>query len=39
LLDRDRRNSFELLYKGIDKLRRKYGEQTIGAATPRKRSS
>ena len=39
LLDRDRRNSFERLYKGIDKLRQKYGEQTIGAATPRKRSS
>ena len=39
LLDRDRRNSFERLYKGIDKLREKYGEQAIGAATPRKRSS
>jgi DNA polymerase-4 len=39
LLERDRRNSFERLYKGIDKLREKYGEQTIGAATPRKRSS
>ena len=39
LLDRDRRNSFERLYKGIDKLRLKYGEQSIGAATPRKRSS
>jgi hypothetical protein len=39
LLDRDRRASFERLYKGIDKLRQKYGEQTIGAATPRKRSS
>jgi DNA polymerase-4 len=39
LLDGERRNAFERLYKGIDKLRRKYGEQTIGAATPRKRSS
>jgi len=39
LLDRGRRTSFERLYKGIDKLRAKYGEQTIGAATPRKRSS
>lgn len=39
LLDRDRRNSFERLYQGIDKLREKYGEQTIGAATPRKRPS
>ena len=39
LLDRDRHDSLEQLYKGIDKLREKYGEQTIGAATPRKRSS
>lgn len=39
LLDRERRNSFERLYNGIDKLRRKYGEQAIGAATPRKPSS
>lgn len=39
LLERDQRRSFERLYKGIDKLRQKYGEQTIGAATPRKRSS
>jgi len=35
LLQRDRRKSFERLYKGIDLLRRKYGEATIGAATPR----
>ena len=39
LIERNRRSSFERLYKGIDKLRRKYGEQTIGAATPRKRPS
>jgi len=39
LLDSDRRTAFERLYNGIDKLRQKYGEQTIGAATPRKRSS
>ncbi|MSP39016.1 MAG: DNA polymerase IV [Deltaproteobacteria bacterium] len=39
LLNRDQRKSFERLYEGIDKLRRKYGEQTIGAATPRKRTS
>jgi len=39
LFERERRDSFERLYKGIDKLRKKYGEQTIGAATPRKRSS
>ena len=35
LLQRDRRESFERLYKGIDELRRKYGEATIGTATPR----
>jgi len=39
LLDRDRRDSFERLYKGIDKLRRKYGEHTVGAAAARKRLS
>jgi len=39
LLNRDRRDSFERLYQGIDRLREKYGEQTIGAATPRKRPS
>lgn len=39
LLGRERRSSFERLYKGIDKLREKYGAETIGAATPRKRSS
>jgi hypothetical protein len=39
LLDRDRRESFERLYKGIDKLRRKYGEHTVGAAAARKRLS
>ncbi len=39
LLNRQRRESFGRLYQAIDKLRRKYGEQTIGAATPRKRSS
>ncbi|MGH7795756.1 MAG: DNA polymerase IV [Candidatus Binatia bacterium] len=35
LLNRDQRKSFEQLYKGIDELRRKYGEDTIGAASPR----
>jgi DNA polymerase-4 len=35
LLDRDRRKSLEQLYKGIDELRRKYGEATVGAASPR----
>jgi DNA polymerase IV len=38
LLTRDRRRSFEQLYKGIDDLRRKYGDDTIGAATPRSRA-
>ena len=37
LLGRDQRQSFEKLYKGIDELRRKYGEDAIGAATPRHR--
>jgi DNA polymerase-4 len=38
LLDRDQRRSFEKLYKGIDDLRRKYGDDAIGAATPRHRA-
>jgi DNA polymerase-4 len=38
LLDRDKRESFQRLYQGIDDLRRKYGEDAIGAATPRRRS-
>ena len=38
LLNRDQRKSFERLYKGIDDLRRKYGEASIGAATPRHRA-
>lgn len=38
LLNHDKRKSFEQLYKGIDKLRRKYGEDSIGAATPRNRA-
>ena len=37
LLNRDRRKSFERLYQGIDDLRQKYGEDSIGAATPRRR--
>jgi DNA polymerase IV len=39
LLQRERRESFERLYKGIDKLRKKYGETSIGVATPRHRAS
>jgi DNA polymerase-4 len=38
LLDRQQRGTMEKLYKGIDQLRKKYGEDAIGAATPRKRS-
>ncbi|HUF40730.1 MAG TPA: DNA polymerase IV [Verrucomicrobiae bacterium] len=38
LLDRDRRQSYEKLYKGIDELRRKYGDDAVGAATPRHRA-
>lgn len=38
LLDHHQRKSFEQLYKGIDELRRKYGEETIGAASPRHKS-
>ena len=38
LLNRDQRKSYEQLYKAIDDLRKKYGEGTIGAATPRHRA-
>ncbi len=38
LLNRDKRRSFERLYKGIDDLRHKYGEDAVGAATPRNRT-
>jgi len=38
LLNHGRRESFDRLYKGIDALRQKFGDDTIGAATPRKRS-
>jgi DNA polymerase IV len=38
LLNHDKRNAYEQLYKGIDELRRKYGEDAIGAATPRNRA-
>jgi DNA polymerase-4 len=34
-----KRQSLEKLYSGIDELRRKYGEDTIGSATARKRGS
>ncbi len=35
LFDQPARRSQEKLYRGIDRLREKYGEKTIGAATPR----
>jgi len=35
LFDIDERRSMEKLYRGIDRLRDKYGEGAIGAATPR----
>jgi DNA polymerase-4 len=38
LLNRDRRKSLAELYKGIDELRRKYGEDAVGAATPRNKA-
>ena len=38
LLNRDKRNAYERLYKGLDNLRKKYGEDSIGAATPRNRA-
>jgi DNA polymerase IV len=34
----DRRKSWEKLYRGIDDLRQKYGDDAIGAATPRSRA-
>jgi DNA polymerase-4 len=37
LLERERRAALERLYRGIDELRLKYGQDTIGAATPRQR--
>jgi DNA polymerase-4 len=38
LFDRSERGSWEKLYRGIDELRRKYGTESIGAATPRLRT-
>jgi hypothetical protein len=39
LLNQEKRKSFEKLYQGIDELRLKYGEDAVGAATPRTRTS
>ncbi len=38
LLNGAKRKSFTELYKGIDELRRKYGEDAVGAATPRNKA-
>ena len=38
LFDVDERRSLEKLYRGIDRLREKYGEDAIGVATPRTRT-
>jgi DNA polymerase-4 len=38
LFDGEKRRALEKLYTGIDALRRKYGDDAIGAATPRKRT-
>jgi DNA polymerase-4 len=38
LFGRDKRQSWEKLYQGIDKLRRKYGEGSINTATSRNRT-
>jgi DNA polymerase-4 len=37
LFDGPKRQSLEKLYAGIDRLRKKYGDDAIGSATPRKR--
>ena len=38
LFDRIKSSGWEKLYRGIDDLRRKYGAESIGAATPRTRA-
>ena len=38
LFNRQKRRSWEKLYQAIDELRHKYGEGSIGAATPRRRA-
>jgi len=38
LFTRDKRESWEKLYRGIDDLRHKYGDDAIGTATPRSRA-
>jgi DNA polymerase IV len=38
LFEREKRRSWDKLYRGMDDLRRKYGAEAIGAATPRTRT-
>ncbi len=38
LFDIEKRLAWEKLYAGIDRLRHKYGEETVTSATPRRRS-
>ncbi len=38
MFDIEKRLSWEKLYRGIDRLRRKYGEESIGVATPHTRT-
>jgi DNA polymerase-4 len=38
LLNRQQRHAWEKLYQAIDQLRHKYGENSIGTATPRRHS-
>lgn len=37
MFDMQKRRSWEKLYRGIDRLRRKYGDEAIGVATPHTR--
>jgi DNA polymerase IV len=39
LFSHEKRESWERLYEGIDHLRRKYGDEAVGSATPRNRNS
>ena len=39
LLTHEKRQSWEKLYRGIDDLRQRYGDDAIGSATPRSRAS
>jgi DNA polymerase-4 len=39
LFAREKRKTWEKLYRGIDELRQRYGEDAIGTATPRERGN